>query len=285
MKIKSTKRLTIQSCIIILNYMVEHKSEQSLNAVFRALADSTRRAILMQLAVEELTVNEIAAQHKMSLQGVSKHLKVLEDAGLIAKRKTGRIRRCRANFETLEQAAQLIDHYRLFWERRMEALQLHIKKQTQEEGTMEEKKETTLVVRKVFEADRDTLFRAFSDPEIMRRWFFAGEEGWSADVTSDFRVGGHYRLDMHEPDGITHSHQGEYREIDPPHKMVFTWNSEFVEGTEVTVEFREAVNGTEVILTHQFLPDEEQSEGHRDGWNECFRNLERALQEMGADKP
>ena len=57
---------------------------------------------------------------------------------------------------------------------------------------MGEKKETTVVVRKVFEADRDTLFRAFSNPEIMRRWFFVGEEGWSADVTSDFRVGGRY---------------------------------------------------------------------------------------------
>ncbi len=150
---------------------------------------------------------------------------------------------------------------------------------------MGEKKETTVVVRKVFEADRDTLFRAFSNPEIMRRWFFAGEEGWSADVTSDFRVGGRYRIDMHQPDGSTCSHQGEYREIDPPHRMVFTWNSDFVEATEVTVEFCEAAGGTEVILTHEFLPDEEQREGHRDGWNGCLRNLERALQKMGMDKP
>ena len=265
--------------------MVEYSSEKHLDIVFHALADSTRRAILRQLAEEEFTVNEIAAQHRMSLQGVSKHLKVLENAGLIVKRKTGRIRRCRANFETLEQASQLIDQYRLFWKRRMEALQLHIKKQTPKERTMGEEKETTVVVRKVFEADRDTLFRAFSDPEIMRRWFFAGEEGWSADVTSDFRVGGHYRIDMHKPDGSTCSHQGEYREIDPPHKLIFTWNSDFVEGTEVTVEFREAVNGTEVILTHEFLPDEEQREGHRGGWNGCLRNLERALQEMGTDRP
>jgi uncharacterized protein YndB with AHSA1/START domain/DNA-binding transcriptional ArsR family regulator len=257
--------------------MVEYGSEEHLDIVFHALADSTRRAILMQLAEDELTVNEIAAQHDMSLQAVSKHLKVLETADLIVKRKTGRLRRCRANFETLEQASQLIDQYRIFWERRMEALQLHIKNQTQEEGTMGEEKETTVVVRKVFEADRDTLFRAFSDPEIMRRWFFAGEEGWSADVTNDFRVGGHYRIDMHEPVGSTYSHQGEYREIDPPHKMVFTWNSDFVEGTQVTVEFREAVNGTEVILTHEFLPDEEKREGHRWGWNGCLRNLEKVL--------
>ena len=89
--------------------MVEYGTEQNLNAVFHALADSTRRAILMQVAQEELTVNEIATRHRMSLQGVSKHLKVLEGAGLIVKRKTGRIRRCSANFEALEQASQIID--------------------------------------------------------------------------------------------------------------------------------------------------------------------------------
>src|SRR5208337_3489556 len=102
---------------IIFNHMVEYKLDRHINAVFRALADSTRRAVLTQLAEKELTVNEIAAQHHMSLQAVSKHLKVLENAGLIVKKKTGRIRRCRVNFETLEQVSLLIDQYRLFWER------------------------------------------------------------------------------------------------------------------------------------------------------------------------
>lgn len=257
--------------------MVEYQSEQHISAVFRALADSTRRAILAQLAEEELTVNEIAAQHHMSLQAVSKHLKVLENAGLIVKRKAGRIRRCRVNFETLEQASRLIAQYRVFWERRLESLQSSITEQAREEGPMGEEKETTVVVKKVLKADRDTLFRAFSDPEIMRRWFFAGESGWSADVANEFKVGGQYRIDMHDADGKTWSHWGEYREIDRPHKIVFTWNSESVERTEVSVEFREATGGTEVILTHEFLPDEEQREDHRGGWNGCLRNLERAL--------
>jgi len=256
--------------------MVEYRSEKRFNAIFHALADSTRRAILAQLAEEELTVNEIAGKHRMSLQAVSKHLKVLENAGLIVKVKTGRIRRCRVNFGTLEHASQLIGQYRLFWERRLEALQSYITERGLEEKQMAEQKETTVVVRKVLQADRDTLFRAFSDPKIMRRWFFPGDEGWYADVTSQFKVGGQYRIDMHDPDGNTHSHWGEYREIDAPHKMVFTWNSDLVEATEVTVEFREAAGGTEVVLTHEFLPDEERREEHREGWTECLRNLERA---------
>lgn len=265
--------------------MVEYESEQHLNAVFRALADSTRRAVLMQLAEEELTVNEIAAQHHMSLQAVSKHLRVLENAGLIVKKKAGRIRRCHAHFETLDQASRLIDHYRVFWERRLEALQLYMTEQAQEEGPMGEKQATTVVVKKVLDADRGALFRAFSDPEIMRRWFFPGEEGWSAEVTNEFEVGGRYRLDMHDPDGNTWSHWGEYREIDFPNKIVFTWNSDLVEKTEVTVEFRKAADGTEVILTHEFLPDEEQREKHRGGWNGCLSNLERALKGISTDKP
>jgi uncharacterized protein YndB with AHSA1/START domain/DNA-binding transcriptional ArsR family regulator len=269
--------------VTIINYMVEYKSEHRLNAVFRALADSTRRAILVQLAEKELTVNEIAAQHNMSLQAVSKHLKVLENAELIVKRKAGRIRRCRVNFETLERASRLIGQYRLFWERRLEALQLYITEQAQEERQMGEKEDTTVVVSKVFDADRDKLFRAFSDPELMRRWFFPGDEGWSADVTNDFKVGGQYRIDMHDAEGNTWSHWGKYREIDPPNKIVFTWNSDLVEKTEVSVEFRETAGGTEIILTHEFLPDEEQREEHRGGWNGCLRNLERAIQQSSAD--
>jgi uncharacterized protein YndB with AHSA1/START domain/DNA-binding transcriptional ArsR family regulator len=265
--------------------MVEYKLDRHINAVFRALADSTRRAVLTQLAEEELTVNEIAAQHHMSLQAVSKHLKVLENARLIVKKKTGRIRRCRVNFETLEQVSLLIDQYRLFWERRLESLNLYITGQTREERTMVEEKDTIVVVRKVFEANRDRLFRAFGDPEIMRRWFYPGEEGWSADVTNEFKVGAQYRIVMHDPDGNTWSHWGEYREIDPPSKIVFTWNSDSVEGTEVTVEFREMSKGTEVILTHKFLPDEEQRENHRGGWNRCLRNLEKALQQIDQDEP
>ncbi len=256
--------------------MVEYRSEEHLDAVFHALADSTRRTILIQLAEGDLTVNEIAARHSISLQAVSKHLKVLENAALIVKKKSGRIRRCRANFGALEEASRLIRQYRLFWERRLEALDSYLTHQAQEQRQMRDKKETTVVVRKVFKADRDALFRAFSDPEIMRQWFFAGED-WSADVTSEFKVGGQYRIDMREPDGTTYSHWGEYREIDVPQKIVFTWNSPFVENTVVTVEFRKANGGAEVILTHEFLPDEEQREGHRSGWNGCLRNLEKAL--------
>ena len=83
----------------------------------------------------------------MSLQAVSKHLKVLENAGLIVKRKTGRIRRCRANFEALEQASRLIGQYRLVLGTSVGSVAIvHNSSKRRRKGTMGEKKETTVVV-------------------------------------------------------------------------------------------------------------------------------------------
>ena len=91
-------------------------SEESLNAIFSALSDATRRAILARLSKGDLTVSELAEPFEMSLPAVSKHLRVLERAGLLVQEKDGRIRRCHLNAEPLKSAAQWISHYRQFWE-------------------------------------------------------------------------------------------------------------------------------------------------------------------------
>jgi DNA-binding transcriptional ArsR family regulator len=87
-----------------------------LSAVFAALADPSRRAILEQLSDGEATVGELAAPHKMSLPAVSKHLKVLEAAGLLGRRRDGRRHIINLDGAPLEEARQWIDHYRRFWE-------------------------------------------------------------------------------------------------------------------------------------------------------------------------
>ncbi|MDZ7690945.1 MAG: metalloregulator ArsR/SmtB family transcription factor [Balneolaceae bacterium] len=94
----------------------------------KALADSTRRDILLRLAKEEHTVNEIADPYKMSLAAVSKHLKVLEQANLIIKKKEGRSYRCRMNYEPMIPVLDLIKKYREFWESRMDELEQFIEK-------------------------------------------------------------------------------------------------------------------------------------------------------------
>jgi DNA-binding transcriptional ArsR family regulator len=93
-----------------------------LSATFGALADPTRRAILARLAGGETSVTELAAPFKMSLPAVSKHLKVLQRAGLIERGRRAQWRPCRLEAEPLRQAADWLANYRQFWEERFERL-------------------------------------------------------------------------------------------------------------------------------------------------------------------
>jgi DNA-binding transcriptional ArsR family regulator len=88
----------------------------ALSATLSALADPTRRAILARLAAGEATVNELAAPFDISLPAVSRHLKVLEGAGLISRGRTAQWRPCRLEAEPLQAVDQMLDYYRRFWE-------------------------------------------------------------------------------------------------------------------------------------------------------------------------
>lgn len=93
-----------------------------LNKTFSALADPTRRAIISRLARGESSVGELAAPFEMSWPAISKHLRVLEDAGLMKREKTGRVHRCRLEPGPMKDAAEWIAFYRQFWEGQFEAL-------------------------------------------------------------------------------------------------------------------------------------------------------------------
>jgi DNA-binding transcriptional ArsR family regulator len=97
-----------------------------LSKTFSALADPTRRAILSHLAGGEATVTEIAAPFEMSLPAVSKHLKVLEEAGLIARGREAQWRPARLRAEPLKAADEWIERYRQFWEQRFDRLEQYL---------------------------------------------------------------------------------------------------------------------------------------------------------------
>jgi len=105
--------------------MVNH-STADLDAVFAALADPTRRAILAQLATHEASVTELAQPFRISLPGVHKHLRVLERAGLLVHAKHGRVRRCRLHARPMKRAARWIERYRRFWEHQFDALAAYL---------------------------------------------------------------------------------------------------------------------------------------------------------------
>ncbi len=98
-------------------------ASESLTATFAALADPTRRAILARLASGETSVNELAEPFEMSLPAVSKHLKVLERAGLIERGREGQRRPCRLATKPLVQAADWVEQQRRCWEESLDRLE------------------------------------------------------------------------------------------------------------------------------------------------------------------
>ncbi len=104
-----------------------------LSDTFFALADPTRRAILARLASGECTVNELAEPFAISLPAVSKHLRVLERAGLIARAREAQRRPCRINGKPLKEVAEWAEAYRHIWEQRLDRLDAYLKEiQTKE---------------------------------------------------------------------------------------------------------------------------------------------------------
>jgi uncharacterized protein YndB with AHSA1/START domain len=135
---------------------------------------------------------------------------------------------------------------------------------------------------RTFKAPAQAVFDAWTSPEVLRRLWPAGAD-WKTPVAEvDARVGGQLRLVMRNPDGEEFGGSGEYLEITPPERLVFTWTwdgHERHEGTQVVeVEFREEKDGTTtVVLTNRGLRGEESRRSHREGWAASFDNLDRVL--------
>jgi DNA-binding transcriptional ArsR family regulator len=106
----------------------------SLDSTFGAIRDPTRRAILSTLMLGQSSISELAKPHRMSLPAVMKHLRVLEHAGLVTQKKSGRTRQCRLSAEPLKNAEQWIARYRMFWENQFAALDRHLAQDQKKEG-------------------------------------------------------------------------------------------------------------------------------------------------------
>src|SRR5262249_46892599 len=103
--------------------MVNNLAAASLDATFGALADPTRRAILARLAEKpEISVTELAQPFDVTLPAISRHLRVLEEAGLLARRREGRVHHCRVVAAPMKPASEWIARYQRFWEERLGAL-------------------------------------------------------------------------------------------------------------------------------------------------------------------
>jgi len=107
-------------------------SPKTLNRTFAALADPTRRRILAHLAHGDQCVTHLAKPHAMSLPAVSKHLRVLEKAGLLRRRRYGRVHEIQLEAKPLKQAAEWVEKYRKFWEGSLDRLAEYLEKNTKQ---------------------------------------------------------------------------------------------------------------------------------------------------------
>ena len=102
-------------------------SQRQLDLSFGALSHPIRRGILARLATGEATVAELAKPYKVSAPAISKHLRLLEEAGLVSRRKEGRTHHCRLEAKRMKEAESWLEQHRRFWNERLDALELYLK--------------------------------------------------------------------------------------------------------------------------------------------------------------
>ncbi len=190
----------------LINQLAYLMTADHLSTTFAALADPTRRAILGRLASGERSVNELAKPFKITLPGISKHLKVLERAGLITRSRNAQWRPCRLEARPLKEVATWVDHYRRFWEESFDRLDEYLQQlQKQEEEkcpqtliSITEPADRVLVITRIFDAPPSLVFQAWTQHEHLVRW--CAPHGFTITYSEgDVRPGGRWRSSMRAP--------------------------------------------------------------------------------------
>ena len=147
-----------------------------------------------------------------------------------------------------------------------------------DEATLKEKPSLTLT--RSYPVPPEKVWRAWTDPEALKRWFGPGGEDPVSLARLDVREGGRFRIVFGGPDGKAHDVQGVYKEVVPNRRLVFTWtwpNSTPERESVITIEFRAAGRGTELVFRQEQFFDSTVRDNHRRGWTESFVKLERFL--------
>jgi uncharacterized protein YndB with AHSA1/START domain len=144
---------------------------------------------------------------------------------------------------------------------------------------MAQAEKLSLEIKRLIKAPPDRVYAAWTDPTQLKHWF-GPEKVQTRDLIVDVRVGGKFRWDLTNSEGEKMTCRGEYRELQPDKKIVFTWQWEDDEDWQnhisvVTVELYERDGDTELRLIHEQLPNEESRDGHTGGWNSALDKLEK----------
>ena len=149
-----------------------------------------------------------------------------------------------------------------------------------------------LVITRDFDAPRDLVWKAWTEPGQIKEWLRMGEGMTIESVKADVRVGGRFRIQQKMDDGEFFTAAGTYLEVKPPERLVYTWDwekdgsgTEFgqLEGneTQVTVEFRASGNQTQLVLTHEKFASLESRDRHEGGWQTWVGQLAKFVERKG----
>jgi uncharacterized protein YndB with AHSA1/START domain/DNA-binding transcriptional ArsR family regulator len=269
--------------------MMQLPTQPNLDQTMMALADPTRRAILRRLLQGEARVTELADPFPISLNAVSKHIRVLERANLVRRRVVGREHLLSFNPAPLHEAAAWIAEQQAAWTMRLDALDVMLDEELSAIGyrlsaigssdasesiaegdwnSMREAEHKVTITR-VFDAPVGDVYAAWTEPGKMRSWM-------AQMVDADVRVGGHYRNELAGDDGQTYIHNGEYRVLEPGQRIVQSFyvgnegpSPDYEEFLEITFR-RLGPAQTELTFTDSWNGegmDEEGQEAVKAAWN------------------
>jgi len=231
-------------------------SQATLDGTYAALADPTRRAMLARLVQGEATVGELAQPFAMSLPAISKHVCVLERAGLVSRRRHGRYQICRLEPDALTLAADWLERHRTFWAAQLNALA------------------DVVVATVTVDAPRSVVFTAFTDPAVLAQWFWPQRFGTRIEL--DLRPGGAFSI---RADGLPAGQEmgvsGTYQDVESPGRLAMScqWSGESAV-SHVAIELSEvSETRTEVVVTHSANPSTADRDGHLQGWRDCLGRL------------
>jgi uncharacterized protein YndB with AHSA1/START domain len=143
-----------------------------------------------------------------------------------------------------------------------------------------EHREWILRIERTFRAPIEKVFDAWTNADVLRRWLHVGPDWETPVAEAELLVGGRIRIVMRDPvDGAQYGARGEYRLIERPHRLVFTWTFDHHPDDEqlIELEFSEHEGVTSVVMINSGIGSERQWSEQQSGWHGCYDNLERAL--------
>ena len=247
--------------------------------------------MLERLGRGSATITELAEPFGISLTGMKKHVRVLEEAGLVTTEKVGRARMCSVGPRRLEDVQTWTQTYRQMLEERLDRFGELLERTKGERAMSDQAQAAGAAVTKpsdreirterVFDAPRDRVWAVYTDPALIPEWW--GPRNVTTVVDKmDMRVGGDWRFVM-QTDGGESGFRGTYREITPPERVVQTFEWEGLPGHVLieTAEFEDLGDRTKVTTTSLFHTTEERDgmleAGMEGGLNESYARLDELL--------